>query len=187
MVETIQWVDGAVVMIDQTRLPLEVSYVTCRTSEEVGTAIRDMIVRGAPAIGVAAAMGVALGALGAGDAELDGRMETVCAMLAATRPTAAVVTPCPSGASMGAKAVGGVRRSSPPPTRTLPPSSKGKPAGVKCARLACSGMGLVKPMPFSEQPKQGQPVPTGQLRGPTSPKSCSGQLLKVSGPLQPSL
>jgi methylthioribose-1-phosphate isomerase len=88
MVETIQWVDGAVVMIDQTRLPLEVSYVTCRTSEEVGTAIRDMIVRGAPAIGVAAAMGVALGALGAGDAELDGRMETVCAMLAATRPTA---------------------------------------------------------------------------------------------------
>ena len=54
---------------------------------------------------------------------------------------------------------------------------RGKPAGVKCARLACSGMGLVKPTPFSEQPKQGQPVPTGQLRGPTSPKSCSGQLL----------
>jgi len=88
MVETIQWVDGAVVMIDQTRLPLEESYVTCRTSEEVGTAIRDMIIRGAPAIGVAAAMGVALGALHASDGDLDGRMETVCAMLGATRPTA---------------------------------------------------------------------------------------------------
>jgi methylthioribose-1-phosphate isomerase len=88
MVETIQWVDGAVAMIDQTRLPFEKSYVTCRTAEEVATAIRDMIVRGAPAIGVAAAMGVALGALGASDAELDARMETVCATLAATRPTA---------------------------------------------------------------------------------------------------
>jgi len=88
MVETIQWVDGAVVMIDQTRLPLEEVYVTCRTYEEVATAIRDMIIRGAPAIGVAAAMGVALGAMGASDAELDSRMETVCATLAATRPTA---------------------------------------------------------------------------------------------------
>jgi len=88
MVETIQWVDGAVVMIDQTRLPLEERYVTCRTSEEVGTAIRDMIIRGAPAIGVAAAMGVALGALYASDEDLDGRMAAVCAGLAATRPTA---------------------------------------------------------------------------------------------------
>jgi methylthioribose-1-phosphate isomerase len=88
MVETIQWVDGAVVMIDQTRLPLEESYLTCRTCEEVARAIRDMIIRGAPAIGVAAAMGVALGALGASDADLDARMETACATLAATRPTA---------------------------------------------------------------------------------------------------
>jgi methylthioribose-1-phosphate isomerase len=88
MVETIQWVDGAVVMIDQTRLPLEETYVTCRTYDEVAAAIRDMIIRGAPAIGVAAAMGVALGALHAGDADLDGQMETICATLAATRPTA---------------------------------------------------------------------------------------------------
>ena len=88
MVETIQWVDGTVVMIDQTRLPLEETYVTCRTYEEVATAIRDMIIRGAPAIGVAAAMGVALGAQGASDGDLDGQMETVCATLAATRPTA---------------------------------------------------------------------------------------------------
>jgi len=88
MVETIQWVDGAVVMIDQTRLPLEESYETCRTYEEVAAAIRDMIIRGAPAIGVAAAMGVALGALQAEGPDLDARMETVCSTLAATRPTA---------------------------------------------------------------------------------------------------
>jgi methylthioribose-1-phosphate isomerase len=89
MVETIQWVDGAVVMIDQTRLPLEEAYVTCRTYEEVAAAIRTMVIRGAPAIGVAAAMGVALGAPLTGDAaDRDARMETVCSTLAAMRPTA---------------------------------------------------------------------------------------------------
>ena len=88
MVETIQWVDGAVVMIDQTRLPLEVTYVTCRTYEEVATAIRDMIIRGAPAIGVAAAMGVAVGVLHAREEDLDGQVATICDTLAATRPTA---------------------------------------------------------------------------------------------------
>ena len=62
MVETIQWTEGGVVMIDQTRLPLEEAYVTCRTYEEVAAAIRTMVIRGAPAIGVAAAMGIALGA-----------------------------------------------------------------------------------------------------------------------------
>src|SRR5580658_2970498 len=82
MVETIQWIDGAAVMIDQTRLPLEEKYVTCRTYEEMAAAIRDMIIRGAPAIGVAAAMGVALGVLQGAD------FETVCATLAKTRPTA---------------------------------------------------------------------------------------------------
>ena len=88
MVETIQWVDGAVVMIDQTRLPREEKYVTCRTYQEVAAAIRDMIVRGAPAIGVAAAMGVALGVLDAAAEDLDRQMETICSTLAATRPTA---------------------------------------------------------------------------------------------------
>ncbi|MDR3698100.1 MAG: S-methyl-5-thioribose-1-phosphate isomerase [Candidatus Sulfopaludibacter sp.] len=88
MVETIQWKDGAVVMIDQTRLPLHVEYVTCRTYQEVATAIRDMIIRGAPAIGVAAAMGVALGAMQADEGDLDGQMETICETLAKTRPTA---------------------------------------------------------------------------------------------------
>ncbi|MGD0670327.1 MAG: S-methyl-5-thioribose-1-phosphate isomerase [Bryobacteraceae bacterium] len=88
MVETIQWIDGAVVMIDQTRLPLEEKYVTCRTYQEVATAIRDMTIRGAPAIGVAAAMGVALGVLHASDGDLDAQLEEICATLAATRPTA---------------------------------------------------------------------------------------------------
>ena len=88
MVETIQWLDGAVVMIDQTRLPREVKYVTCRTYQEVAAAIRDMIIRGAPAIGVAAAMGVALGVCGATAEDLDRQVETICATLAATRPTA---------------------------------------------------------------------------------------------------
>ena len=88
MVETIQWTDDGVVMIDQTRLPLTEAYVTCRTYEEVATAIRDMIIRGAPAIGVAAAMGVAIGVLHAAEADLDAQVETICDTLARTRPTA---------------------------------------------------------------------------------------------------
>ncbi|MBZ5624574.1 MAG: S-methyl-5-thioribose-1-phosphate isomerase [Acidobacteriia bacterium] len=88
MVETIQWTDSGVVMIDQTRLPLEEAYVTCGTYEEVATAIRDMIIRGAPAIGVAAAMGVALGVLHADEHQLDAQMATICDTLARTRPTA---------------------------------------------------------------------------------------------------
>ena len=88
MVETIQWTPAGVVMIDQTRLPLEESYVTCRTYEEVAAAIRDMIIRGAPAIGVAAAMGVALGVLHADGDRLDSQVEAICDLLARTRPTA---------------------------------------------------------------------------------------------------
>jgi methylthioribose-1-phosphate isomerase len=82
MVETIQWTDAGVVMIDQTRLPREQSFVTCRSYREVAEAIRSMVIRGAPAIGVAAAMGVALGVQEGAD------FETVCQTLAATRPTA---------------------------------------------------------------------------------------------------
>jgi methylthioribose-1-phosphate isomerase len=88
MVETIQWTEAGVVMIDQTRLPFEETYVTCRTYEEVAAAIRGMVIRGAPAIGVAAAMGVALGVLHASERQLDQEMETICGTLAATRPTA---------------------------------------------------------------------------------------------------
>jgi len=75
-------------MIDQRVLPLREEYITCRTYEEVGDAIRTMVIRGAPAIGVAAAMGVALAALHADEASLDARMETAFQALAATRPTA---------------------------------------------------------------------------------------------------
>jgi len=82
MVETIQWTDAGVVMIDQTRLPREQKFVTCRTYLEVADAIKTMVIRGAPAIGVAAAMGVALGVQEGAD------FETVCKTLAATRPTA---------------------------------------------------------------------------------------------------
>src|SRR6185503_13268921 len=82
MVETIQWTDAGVVMIDQTRLPREEVFVTCRTYIEVADAIRTMVIRGAPAIGVAAAMGVALGVQEGAD------FDTVCNTLAATRPTA---------------------------------------------------------------------------------------------------
>ena len=60
MLETIEWTPAGVVMIDQTRLPLHEEFVTCRTYEDVAAAIRNMVIRGAPAIGVAAAMGVAL-------------------------------------------------------------------------------------------------------------------------------
>ncbi len=60
MVKTIEWTEAGVVMIDQTRLPREEVYVTCRGYREVAEAIRTMVIRGAPAIGVAAAMGLAL-------------------------------------------------------------------------------------------------------------------------------
>jgi len=88
MVETIQWTPDGVVMIDQTKLPREEVYVTCTTYEEVADAIRTMVIRGAPAIGVAAAMGVALGVLHADPARLDAEFERISATLAATRPTA---------------------------------------------------------------------------------------------------
>jgi methylthioribose-1-phosphate isomerase len=85
-IETIEWTSDGVVMIDQTRLPQEVEFVTCRTYVEVADAIRGMIIRGAQAIGVAAAMGVALGALRSKD--LDADMPVICETLAQTRPTA---------------------------------------------------------------------------------------------------
>ncbi len=88
MIETVQWVDDCVVLIDQTRLPIEEKYVTCRSYEEVARAIRDMTVRGAPAIGVTAAMGVALGVLHADGENLDSQVEAICETLAKTRPTA---------------------------------------------------------------------------------------------------
>ena len=61
MIKTLEWTEAGVRFIDQTKLPTEEIYVTCSNYEQVADAIRTMIVRGAPAIGVAAAMGVALG------------------------------------------------------------------------------------------------------------------------------
>ncbi len=78
-VETIKWEDDKLKIIDQTRLPEELVYLDCRTPEEVAEAIKALRVRGAPAIGVAAAYGVVLGAE---------RIDETIKLLAATRPTA---------------------------------------------------------------------------------------------------
>ena len=61
MIQTLEWTDDGVRFIDQTKLPMEETYVNCKTHEQVADVIRTMVVRGAPAIGVAAAMGIALG------------------------------------------------------------------------------------------------------------------------------
>ena len=91
MIKTLEWTDAGVSFIDQTKLPTEEVYVTCKTYEEVADAIRRMIVRGAPAIGVAAAMGVALGALRSQAKtlpEFEREFDIICNVLAGTRPTA---------------------------------------------------------------------------------------------------
>jgi methylthioribose-1-phosphate isomerase len=88
MIETIQWTSEGVVMIDQTRLPNEELYVTCKDYKQVAEAIRTMIIRGAPAIGVAAAMGVAIGVAQADPNNLDAELAAISAELAGTRPTA---------------------------------------------------------------------------------------------------
>ncbi|MBV9768684.1 MAG: s-methyl-5-thioribose-1-phosphate isomerase, partial [Bryobacterales bacterium] len=85
MIETIQWTDQGVVMIDQTRLPREEVYVTCTDHLQVAGAIRSMVIRGAPAIGVAAAMGIALGMQQAASTE---QFDEICEIIRATRPTA---------------------------------------------------------------------------------------------------
>jgi len=88
MIETLRWTAKGVEMIDQTRLPHVEEFVLCRDYKEVASAIQTMIIRGAPAIGVAAAMGVALGAQQAADEKFDEQFEEICKTLAATRPTA---------------------------------------------------------------------------------------------------
>ena len=90
MVSTVAWEDGTVVMIDQRRLPNEEVFVRCRDHAEVGAAIKDMVIRGAPAIGVAAALGLALGARNTSSeaAALRTEWDDMCSLLAATRPTA---------------------------------------------------------------------------------------------------
>ena len=91
MIKTLEWTADGVRFIDQTRLPTEEVYVLCRTYQEVAAAIRDMIVRGAPAIGVAAGMGIALGILHSAakdEAELRREFDQIAETIGATRPTA---------------------------------------------------------------------------------------------------
>ncbi|HET9837949.1 MAG TPA: S-methyl-5-thioribose-1-phosphate isomerase [Candidatus Angelobacter sp.] len=91
MIKTLEWTSQGVRFIDQTRLPTEEIYVTCRTYQEVATAIRDMVVRGAPAIGVAAAMGIALGvkqSTATDVSSLRNEFGQICRAMGETRPTA---------------------------------------------------------------------------------------------------
>jgi methylthioribose-1-phosphate isomerase len=91
MVPTVQWHEGAVRLLDQSRLPETVEFLDCGDVEAVALAIRELKVRGAPAIGVTAAMGVALGAQHISATEyapFAKELLAVCDRLAATRPTA---------------------------------------------------------------------------------------------------
>jgi methylthioribose-1-phosphate isomerase len=91
MFKTIEWTGDGVRMIDQTLLPGEETYKTCRTYLEIANAIRSMVIRGAPAIGVAAAMGVAMGVKNSkaqSVAELRSNFETIADTISRTRPTA---------------------------------------------------------------------------------------------------
>ncbi len=91
MLPTIAWQDDTVVMVDQRKLPTREVYVTCKTPNEVAKAIKTMIIRGAPAIGVSAAYGLALGvrrSSAAGTRQLTTEFLKDCDLLAGTRPTA---------------------------------------------------------------------------------------------------
>lgn len=91
MIPTLEWTDEGVRFLDQTRLPLEETYVLAKTYKDVADVITTMVVRGAPAIGVSAAMGVALGARKSAAKsvnELAKDLKKISEVLAATRPTA---------------------------------------------------------------------------------------------------
>ena len=91
MIKTIEWTHEGVRMLDQRLLPAEEKYLMLRSYEEVAEAIKKMVVRGAPAIGVSAAMGLALGAsqsVGTSVADLEDDFDYMCQVMSATRPTA---------------------------------------------------------------------------------------------------
>lgn len=91
MLPTIDWQGDVVVMVDQRKLPSQELYVRCRTAQDVAKAIRTMVVRGAPAIGVAAAMGLALGmkrSTAKGTRQFAVEFQKSCDLMAGTRPTA---------------------------------------------------------------------------------------------------
>ena len=90
-IETLRWREGRLELIDQRRLPLEFEYVACEDAAQTATAIRDMVVRGAPAIGCTAAYGVAVEAqrhAGATRAQFDAALEAAFRVLEKSRPTA---------------------------------------------------------------------------------------------------
>ncbi|MEW5805859.1 MAG: S-methyl-5-thioribose-1-phosphate isomerase [Acidobacteriota bacterium] len=89
--KTIEWTENGVVMIDQRALPAREAYLTLKTPEEIADAIKKMAIRGAPAIGVAAAMGIALGAKNFTSLppdEFKSKVEALFPLFASTRPTA---------------------------------------------------------------------------------------------------
>src|SRR6185369_16055299 len=91
MLPTIDRDGDVVVMIDQRKLPAQEIYLRCKTAAEVARAIKTMVIRGAPAIGVAAAMGIAIGmrkSTATGTQKFATEFFRVCEMMAATRPTA---------------------------------------------------------------------------------------------------
>jgi methylthioribose-1-phosphate isomerase len=91
MIKTVEWTNEGVRMLDQRLLPTEEKYLMLRSYEEVADAIKKMVVRGAPAIGVSAAMGLALGAnqsVGTSIADLEYDFRFMCKVMSATRPTA---------------------------------------------------------------------------------------------------
>ena len=91
MLPTIAWQDGVIVMVDQRKLPAAEVYVQCKTANDVAKAIKSMVIRGAPAIGVAAAMGIALGMernKATGTRQFAAEFQRTCDLMAATRPTA---------------------------------------------------------------------------------------------------
>jgi methylthioribose-1-phosphate isomerase len=91
MIPTLEWTPAGVNFLDQTKLPLEETYVLATDYQQVATVIRDMIVRGAPAIGVSGAMGVAIGierSQASTLQQLTAEVEVICSTLAETRPTA---------------------------------------------------------------------------------------------------
>jgi len=89
VIKTIEWTDQGVVMIDQRLLPTEEKYNTYKSVEEVADAIKAMVIRGGPAIGIAAAMGIALGVSNLSSRnQLEAEFERICGILHSTRPTA---------------------------------------------------------------------------------------------------
>jgi methylthioribose-1-phosphate isomerase len=91
MIKTVEWTNEGVRMLDQRLLPTEEKYLILRSYEEVADAIKKMVVRGAPAIGISAAMGLALGAnqsVGTSIADLEYDFKFMCKVMEATRPTA---------------------------------------------------------------------------------------------------